>query len=345
MWRARASLFSSSSSSLFSFQGSPFRISPQSCAMSTSSSSSSGAPDKPKDPVLSATVIICKEFEDHSYKVLFVKRHAKARFMANFHVFPGGLLEKSDFDARWKTHLSTPAIDQLITDDKERALRIAAVREVFEESNVLLADPIDEGGQVTQSSELEKWRTTVQKDSTQFYEMCQQQRVRPSIDQCIPWTHWITPKEEPYRYDTFFFLMLVNADKALESRHDNMEVTLHEWLSPTEVIEKYGRKEIKLAPPTLIILSELATLFPSTVELRRPHKRDMGPVMPSLKVLDGQVAICFPGDEDNELFSLGKGIKRRLLLDKGGSRFELSEAIADPIWVSRPSLTKPSASL
>lgn len=108
------------------------------------------------------------------------------------------------------------------TDDKERALRIAAVREVFEESNVLLADPIDEGGQVTQSSELEKWRTTVQKDSTQFFEMCQQQRVRPSVDQCIPWTHWITPKEEPYRYDTFFFLMLVNADKALESRHDSL---------------------------------------------------------------------------------------------------------------------------
>lgn len=55
-----------------------------------------------------------------------------------------------------------------------------------------------------------------------------------------------------------------------------MEVTLHEWLSPAEVIEKYGRKEIKLAPPTLIILSELATLFPSTTELRRPHNRDMG---------------------------------------------------------------------
>ncbi len=81
---------------------------------SVSSAAAAGAEEaqkaaKPADPMLSATVIICRECEDRSYKILFVKRHDKARFMPNFHVFPGGILEKSDFDPRWRQLLSLPA--------------------------------------------------------------------------------------------------------------------------------------------------------------------------------------------------------------------------------------------
>ena len=66
-------------------------------------------------PRLAATVIICRQAAREStsssssaldYEVLFVKRHSKARFMPDFHVFPGGTVEVSDFEAEWSEYLS-----------------------------------------------------------------------------------------------------------------------------------------------------------------------------------------------------------------------------------------------
>lgn len=66
------------------------------------------------------------------------------------------------------------------------------------------------------------------------------------------------------------------------------------------------------------------------------------PVMPSLRTTekDGKsvIAVCFPGDEENELFSLGKGIRRRLVIGDGEKIFEQSSEIKEPIWAARPSL-------
>ena len=99
---------------------------------------------------------------------------------------------------------------------------MAAVREVFEESNVLLVTPIDANASPMPSSELEGWRTMVQKDSTKFFEMCETQRLRPNVEKCVPWSRWITPKEERYRYETHFFLTVIGSDCVLDSRHDSL---------------------------------------------------------------------------------------------------------------------------
>ena len=66
-------------------------------------SSSSSTPFTPAVPKLAATVLICRPEPEHGYKLLFVKRHAKARFMPGYHVFPGGIVENSDFDAQWSS--------------------------------------------------------------------------------------------------------------------------------------------------------------------------------------------------------------------------------------------------
>jgi 8-oxo-dGTP pyrophosphatase MutT (NUDIX family) len=127
----------------------------------------------PAEPRLAATVIICRHSpittssnSSIDYQVLFVKRHSKARFMPNFHVFPGGILEPSDSAPEWKSYLSHSASKHAFANDSE-PLRIAAIREVFEESNVLLSNAA-----ALDDNEVAEWRERVQKDSAMLLQMC-----------------------------------------------------------------------------------------------------------------------------------------------------------------------------
>lgn len=97
------------------------------------------------------------------YDVLLLKRSGKSGFMPNAYVFPGGMMDVSDFSSEWldifKFFTSSPnfglrsvkqpletrppifATDRLKLGSPipgEVALRICAVRETFEESGVLL---------------------------------------------------------------------------------------------------------------------------------------------------------------------------------------------------------------
>jgi len=78
-----------------------------------------------------AAVIICARTQDH-YRICFVARSAKSRVFPGSYVFPGGTLEDSDVEM-------AKALGGNDTD--ATALRICAIREVLEETGILLTDP------------------------------------------------------------------------------------------------------------------------------------------------------------------------------------------------------------
>lgn len=100
------------------------------------------------------------------YQVLLLKRSGKSGFMPNAYVFPGGLVDSSDFSSEWqdifKSFIKAPnygvgVVKQppetrppIFATDRVKlgspipgdvAFRICAVRETFEESGVLLVVP------------------------------------------------------------------------------------------------------------------------------------------------------------------------------------------------------------
>lgn len=100
------------------------------------------------------------------YEVLLLKRSGKSGFMPNAYVFPGGLLDASDFSGEWldifnsfrcspnfglgKVKQLAETRPQIFSTDRlklgspipgEVAFRICAVRETFEECGVLLVVP------------------------------------------------------------------------------------------------------------------------------------------------------------------------------------------------------------
>lgn len=103
------------------------------------------------------------------YEVLLLKRSGKSGFMPNAYVFPGGIVEPSDFSSEWlevfkafrhlpKFGLATvkqplETRPPMFATDRQQlgspipgdvAFRICAVRETFEESGVLLVVPSED---------------------------------------------------------------------------------------------------------------------------------------------------------------------------------------------------------
>lgn len=80
-------------------------------------------------------------------------------------------------------------------------LRIAAIRELFEEANILLATKRKGGSTPDRSisSLATEWREKVQKDSSQFYAMVEALDLDLQTHALCDWAHWVTPKFEKYR--------------------------------------------------------------------------------------------------------------------------------------------------
>ncbi|XP_008287114.1 acyl-coenzyme A diphosphatase NUDT19 [Stegastes partitus] len=114
----------------------------------------------------------------YDYDVLLLKRSGKSGFMPNAYVFPGGLLDSSDFSSDWldifKSFSQFPSFGlrsvkqpvetrpPIFATDRRKlgspipgevAIRICALRETFEECGVLLAVSKTEAKSMLKSSE------------------------------------------------------------------------------------------------------------------------------------------------------------------------------------------------
>ena len=114
-----------------------------------------------------------------------LKRGDTAKFMPNTMVFPGGVIDK---------------YDSKLGDE----FRIAAVRELFEESGVLLTK---NGWQTSANNpEMTSLKAEVVSDASKF------QKLSQSVcsDKLIEWTTFITPANYPRRFLTKFYLVLID---------------------------------------------------------------------------------------------------------------------------------------
>src|SRR6476620_9553641 len=101
---------------------------------------------KPRD----AATLIIVDRSGAQPKVLLGKRHAGLKFMAGKLVFPGGRMEPGDRKMPVASDLDPHAGTRLMRNvrrpslDKARALALAAIRETYEETGLLLGKHVDE---------------------------------------------------------------------------------------------------------------------------------------------------------------------------------------------------------
>lgn len=240
-------------------------------------------------------------------------------------VFPGGVADRADDFDLW--HRSSDK-GQKFEDSirKERSMRITAIRETFEESGIPFLTNAPK--LYEDKAEVLRWRELVHNDAHRFRNMCDQFGCSPDLDALRPWAHWITPPQEPKRYDTMFYVARADSSMLSEAEHDKTETVSSQWLSPDEALDSFERGSIWLAPPTWFLLREMAQFHNIDELFSQDMHRDLSPVLPDIVVenatrqqirqrfgdsvasalpsnLEQQhhqhqlVMICMPGDKNN----------------------------------------------
>jgi 8-oxo-dGTP pyrophosphatase MutT (NUDIX family) len=101
-----------------------------------------------------------------------------------------------------------------------------------------------------------------------------------------PWARWITPEFEPRRYDTWFFVAIMPAGQ--NAADISGETERAEWSTPQAALVAERSGVIKMLPPTMSILIELADCPTVADAIDHAHERQIEPVLPGLaKVPDG----------------------------------------------------------
>lgn len=107
-----------------------------------------------------------------------------------------------------------------------------------------------------------------------------------------PWAHWITPEIEPRRYDTRFFVAAMPADQ--EAFDISGETDRAEWTTPGQALADGRSGRIRMLPPTISILMELADLSTVAEVINRATDRQIEPVLPRLARSDSGWEFRYP---------------------------------------------------
>ena len=125
-------------------------------------------------------------------------------------------------------------------------------------------------------------------------ELQEEASVTIAVDDLVPYAHWVTPEIEIRRYDTRFFLARMPAGQT--PKHDESETTALEWLSPSEAIARFERRELLLPPPTWTTIRQLAHRTSIEDALVWAKSKPIVRVMPGFFKDGDLVTLTLPGD-------------------------------------------------
>lgn len=251
-------------------------------------------------PVPAATVVLLRD-SPQGMQVLLLKRHSKSKVLGGAFVFPGGKLDALDVQVDPADLDQSPsALQQALAEDgldeaTACGLHVAALRETFEECDLLLHGP-DWG---VQDSDWARNRLRERLSAGEsFLQAMSQAGLRPlPTQQLHPWSRWITPRRPSMmdrRFDTRFFVAIAPDDQ--QARHDDHEITEALWLQPNEAMRRYWDNELMLAPVQLMTLMQVGRWSTAAQVMQAARSRQPMHVLPEPHDVDGQRVLCYPGD-------------------------------------------------
>jgi 8-oxo-dGTP pyrophosphatase MutT (NUDIX family) len=274
-------------------------------------------PSQPAVPRHAATVILLRE-QRGTIEVLLTRRHEQMSFMGGMWVFPGGALCPAD--------TSVTALALIFEPEKlgcERfadlqgqplprslclGLALAACRETFEETGILLAttaDGHDVRGEVL--ARMHERRRAIVSQPELFATFLQEEHLRLDAASLLYWAHWITPSVVAKRFDTRFFVARLPPEQV--PAIDAIEATELVWMTPAALIAAARDDAMTLSPPTLFNLMELDASVRHHVSLDEilaaETQRDIVAVLPKL-VRGERNVLVMPWDAEYHML-IGSG--------------------------------------
>lgn len=189
---------------------------------------------------------------DAGVEVFMLRRATGAAFAAGMYVFPGGRVDELDGAEGTDECCDGPddatASDRLGVERGGLAFLVAAIRECFEESGLLLAHRRD-GTPLLEPAAAD--RVAVHDGALSMLELCRRDGLVLDTAALRYVAHWVTPEEErTRRFDTRFFLAPAPRDQQ-EGVHDDVETIDSVWMTPGEAMRRGLEGEIMVMPPTM----------------------------------------------------------------------------------------------
>lgn len=187
---------------------------------------------RPEKPIPSSTVMLLRDGAE-GIETLGVVRNERISF-AGALAFPGGSLDAGDY----------VLAARLIPDDPMAPYRVAAIREVFEETGVLLA----QGEERLSDTLLATLRAGLLAGELAFDRLLMEFDLRPTLEELIYFAHWVTPESYPRRFSAHFFVADMPPHRI--AVHDGGELVSSFWMRPAEV-SVWRREGVHIVmPPT-----------------------------------------------------------------------------------------------
>ncbi|WP_394614414.1 NUDIX hydrolase [Lentzea sp. JNUCC 0626] len=239
-------------------------------------------PATPRDAV---TVVLLRD-GDEGLEAFLLRRVKGMAFAGGMSVFPGGGVDRRDADTsvawagpepKWWAEVFN------VDEGTARAFVCAAVRETFEESGVLLAGP-DATSVVADTSQYSAARQQLVDRELSLAQFLANNNLVLRADLLRPWANWVTPEDEPQRYDTRFFVAALPHGQNADG--ETTEASDAAWQTPGNAVEDAREGRRMLMPPTWRTLDEVDAL--GSVGKVMAEERSVEKIIPKL-IRDGDV--------------------------------------------------------
>jgi glyoxylase-like metal-dependent hydrolase (beta-lactamase superfamily II)/8-oxo-dGTP pyrophosphatase MutT (NUDIX family) len=208
-------------------------------------------------PIPAATVVLVRPGRAGP-EVLLTRRPASMAFAPDMSVFPGGRIDPDDRDpflvARSVVEASEAAhaMGGDLSPEDAVAAHVAAIRELFEEAGVLLADA---GDAPIRSRDLAAARSGLVGGDVSFASVIAELGLRLRTDLLVPLSRWVTPPIMPRRFDARFFAAELPPGARVSFEGD--EVAGHAWFTPAAALRAMAAGELGMWVPTSATLQQL----------------------------------------------------------------------------------------
>jgi 8-oxo-dGTP pyrophosphatase MutT (NUDIX family) len=251
-----------------------------------------------------STILLLRDNAQQEIEVFMMVRHHEIEFSSGALVCPGGSVDVADHGiiARGELYSGGEGCDEAAL-----SFRIAAIRETFEESGILLARPRGSNDLVEakRAAEIEtRYRAALAERKTTFLDVLAESQMVLALDELVPYAHWVTPEGMSKRFDTWFFLAAAPPDQL--GAHDGKESTDSLWLSPREAVAGGESGRFKLPFPTMRNLIKLGKQPNVKAALADTRGKPVVTVMPVMTRLNGGRQLRIPREAgyDGELFEM-----------------------------------------
>ena len=204
---------------------------------------------RPRD----AATLILVRLKNRVPEVLMGCRAAKSAFMPNRYVFPGGRVDKADAHVPIATSLDRHVKARLLkaaTPLRAQALGVAAVRETFEETGLMLAAKFKKGAPDDDFGE--HWKGFID------------QGYGPALDRLDLIARAVTPPGRPRRFNARFFM--ARAEEATGEIRHSSEMGDIRWVRLDEA------RELPLPTITGLILGEIGRLVKEPPDRKKQRR-------------------------------------------------------------------------